>query len=41
MPAGEPKISDLDKLYLPRNEGRSGLTSIEDCVQLAIKGVHY
>ena len=30
--------SDVDRLYIPR-KGGSGLTSIEDCVELAIKGL--
>ena len=30
--------SDVDGLYIPR-KGGSGLTSIEDCVELAIKGL--
>ena len=28
--------SDVDRLYIPRKEGRRGLISIEDCVELAI-----
>ena len=31
--------SDVDRLYIPRNEGGRGLISIEDCVDLAIKGL--
>ena len=31
--------SDVDRLYLPRKEGGRGLTSIEDCVELAIRGL--
>ena len=31
--------SDVDKLYIPRNEGGRGLISIDDCVELAIKGL--
>ena len=30
--------SDVDKLYIPRKEGERGLISIEDCVELAIRG---
>ena len=31
--------SDVDRLYKPRKEGRRGLISIEDCVELAIRGL--
>ena len=31
--------SDVDRLYLPRKEGGRGLISIEDCVELAIRGL--
>ena len=31
--------SHVDRLYIPRNEGGRGLISIEDCVQLAIRGL--
>ena len=31
--------SDLDRLYIPRKEGGRGLMSIEDCVELAIRGL--
>ena len=31
--------SDVGRLYIPRKEGRIGLTSIEDCVELAIRGL--
>ena len=31
--------SDVDRLYIPRKEGRTGLISIEDCVELAIRGL--
>ena len=31
--------SDVDRLYIPRKEGGRGLTSIEDCVELAIRGL--
>ena len=34
----QPK-SDVDKLYIPRKEGGGGLISIEDCVELAIRGL--
>ena len=27
--------SDVDRLYIPRKEGRRALISIEDCVELA------
>ena len=30
--------SDVDRLYIPRKEG-GGLISIEDCVELAIRGL--
>ena len=30
--------SDVDRLFIPRKEGR-GLISIEDCVELAIRGL--
>ena len=35
--------SDVDSIYLPRKEGGRGLISIEDCVELAIRGlkVHF
>ena len=29
--------SDVDRLYIPRKEGRRGLISTEDCVALAIR----
>ena len=31
--------SDVDRLYIPRKEGGRGVISIEDCVELAIKGL--
>ena len=31
--------SDVDRLYIPRKEGGRGLISIEDCVELAMKGL--
>ena len=31
--------SDVDRLYIPRKRGRRGLISIEDCVELAIRGL--
>ena len=31
--------SDLDRLYISRKEGGRGLISIEDCVELAIRGL--
>ena len=31
--------SDVDRLYIPRKEGRRGLISIEARVELAIKGL--
>ena len=31
--------SDVDRLYIPRKEGGRGLTSIEDCFELAIRGL--
>ena len=33
-----PKL-DVDRLYIPRKEGGRGLISIEDCVELAIRGL--
>ena len=31
--------SDVDRLHIPRKEGGRGLISIEDCVELAIRGL--
>ena len=31
--------SDVDRLYIPRKEGGRGFISIEDCVELAIRGL--
>ena len=31
--------SDVDRLYIPRKEGGGGLISIEDCVELEMKGL--
>ena len=31
--------SDVDRLYIPRKEWGRGLISIEDCVELAIRGL--
>ena len=31
--------SDVDRLYIPRKEGERGLIFIEDCVELAIRGL--
>ena len=31
--------SDVDRLYIPRKEGGKGLISIEDCDELAIRGL--
>ena len=31
--------SDVDRLYIPRKEGGRGLISIEDCVELAVRGL--
>ena len=31
--------SDVDRLYIPRKEGGGGLISIEDCVELPIRGL--
>ena len=31
--------SDVDRLYIPRKEGGRGLIFIEDCVELAIRGL--
>ena len=36
--ASHPK-SDVDRLYIPRKEEGRGLISIEDCVELAIRGL--
>ena len=30
--------SDVDRLYIPKKEGGTGLISIEDCVELSIRG---
>ena len=34
----QPK-SDVDRLYIPRKERGRGLISIEDCIELAIRGL--
>ena len=34
----QPK-SDVDRLFIPRKEGGTGLVSIEDCAELAIRGL--
>ena len=31
--------SDVHRLYIPKKEGERGLISIEDCVELAIRGL--
>ena len=31
--------SDVDRLYISRKEGGRGLISIEDCVELSIRGL--
>ena len=31
--------SDVDRLYITRKEGGTGLISIEDCVEIAIRGL--
>ena len=31
--------SDVDRLYIPREEGGRALISIEDCIELAIRGL--
>ena len=31
--------SDVDRLYMPRKDGRRGLIAIEDCVELAVRGL--
>ena len=31
--------SDVGRLYIPRKQGGRGLISIEDCVELALRGV--
>ena len=31
--------SDVQRLYIPRKEGGRGLISIEDCAELAIRGL--
>ena len=33
-----PKF-DVDRLYIPRKEGGGGLIAIEDCVELAVRGL--
>ena len=30
---------NVDRLYIPRKEGRRGLISIENCAELAIRGL--
>ena len=30
---------DVDRLHKPRNEGGKGLIAIEDCVELAVRGL--
>ena len=32
-------LTHADRIYIPRKEGGRGLTSIEDCVELAIRGL--
>ena len=31
--------SDVDRLYVPRKDGRRGLKAIEDCVELVVRGL--
>ena len=31
--------SDVDILYIPKKEGKRGLISIEECVELAMRGL--
>ena len=31
--------SDVNRLYIPREEGRGGFISLEDCVELATRGL--
>ena len=31
--------SDVGRLYIPRIDGRRGLIAIEDCVELAVRGL--
>ena len=31
--------SDVDRLYIPRKDGGKGLIAIEDCVELAVRGL--
>ena len=31
--------SNIGRLYVPRNEGRTGMTSVEDCVNSEIRGL--
>ena len=31
--------SDVDRLYVPRKDGGRGLIAIEDCVELAVRGL--
>ena len=33
-----PKF-DVDRLYIPRRDGGRGLKAIEDCVELAVRGL--
>ena len=34
----QPK-SDVDRLYIPRKDGGRGLIAIDDCVELAVRGL--
>ena len=31
--------SDVERLYIPRNDGKRGLIALKDCVELAVKGL--
>ena len=36
---GLHRKSDVDRFYIPRKDGGRGLIAIEDCVELAVKGL--
>ena len=37
--AGLHSKSDADRLYIPRKDGGRGLIAIEDCIELAVRGL--
>ena len=36
---GLHRKSDVDSLYIPRRDGGRGLIEVEDCVELAVRGL--